>query len=83
MQDSGCRSIAVSRLLLALLVHALLWRHRIGTLGLLLLLKVGLVLECLLVVWCHVGCLWGGVARHAGLWHTLWHRGRGAVGVLR
>lgn len=60
---------AVSSLLLARLMHALLRRHGISALRLLLLLlEVGLILHGLLVGGSHVG-LRTGVARHAGLGH--------------
>ena len=67
--------------LLTLLVHALLRRHRIAALGLLLLLKIGLILQGLLVVGGHVRLL-GSVARHAALGHALRHRRCGAVGFF-
>ena len=72
--------VGITRRLLALLVHALLRRHWVR--ALLLLLKIGLVLQRLLMVGGHVG-LRAGIALHAGLRYGLWHWRCGVVGLFR
>lgn len=63
-------------------MHALLRRHGISAL-LLLLLHVRLILERLLLIGGHVGCLRDAVALHVALRHGLWHGRCCGVGFVR
>lgn len=72
------RQWAIARFLS--LMHLLLWRHGVrALLCSLLLLEICLILQCLLLVGCHVRLLLGLVAWHALWWHALWHGRRGGV----